>query len=301
MFRAFVASNSMFSSNLEWLSIMGDSKLLNSGGRFVLFALLATLAGCQASQVPQEVALRQQEAAAGQENNIESLTQVIEQNPRDANAYNLRGTAYGQIGDYQKAMDDFNTALKVNPDFPQAYANRALVFVRIEKYNRALADYDRALQINPQYAAAYVGRGNIHRILKDHQQAIADFSKAIEIQPDPVSHFNRGLSRQQLGQHGPAIDDFDNAIGFRSDAPEVYQAKGLSEMALERYDSAYDNFYKAARGSKKNFEAWALRGKAAEAIGNREDAARAYNRALQINPSFGPAREGLRRVGSGSA
>ena len=27
----------------------------------------------------------------------------------------------------------------------------------------------------------------------------------------------------------------------------MYQAKGLSEMALKRYESAYDNFYKAAR------------------------------------------------------
>ena len=150
-------------------------------------------------------------------------------------------------------MDDFNAALKVNPDFPQAYANRALVFVKIKKLKRAIADYDQAIQINQNYAAAYVGRGNIYRILKDHQKAIDDFSKAISIQPDPVAHYNRGRSRQQLGRHAEAIDDFDNAIGFRSDAPEVYQAKGLSEMALKRYDSAYDNFYKAAQGNRKNY------------------------------------------------
>jgi tetratricopeptide (TPR) repeat protein len=280
---------------------MGYSIFRNLGGKLITLVVLAALTGCAASQVTQEVALRQEEAVAAQGNNIESLTEVINKNPRDANALNLRGTAYGQIGDYKGAMADFNNALKINPEFPQAYANRALVFVRIEKYNRAIADYDRALEINPNYAAGYVGRGNIHRLLKNHEQAIADFSRAIEIKPDPVAHFNRGLSRQILGQHAKAIDDFDNAIGFRSDAPEVYQAKGMSEMALKKYESAYDNFYKAAQGSKKNFEAWALRGNAAEALGNNKDAARAYNRALQINPTFQPAKEGLHRVESGSA
>lgn len=274
-------------------SILGD-RILRLG---VLFALTA-LAGCGAASVSPEVTLKQQQAEAGQENNIESLTEIIEKNPQDANTLNLRGTAYGQIGDYKNAMADFNAALKIKPDFPQAYANRALVFVRIEKLPRAIADYDRAIEINPDYAAAYVGRGDVHRLLNNHRKAIADFTKAISIQPDPVAHFNRGLSRQKLGLHDEAIDDFDNAIGFRANAPEVYQAKGLSELALKRYESAYDNFYKAASGSKRNFEAWALRGKAAEALGNKQGAARAYNRALQINPNFEPAREGLQRVES---
>lgn len=277
---------------------MGSSTLGNGSARFAVLLTLCALAGCSAANVPQEVALRQQEAAAGQANNIESLTEIIEKNPQDVNALNLRGTAYGQAGDYQNAMDDFNAALKIKPDFPQAYSNRALVFVRIDSLPRAIADYDRAIEINPDYAAAYVGRGNVHRLLNEDRKAIADFTKAISIQPDPVAHFNRGLSRQKLGLHSEAIDDFDNAIGFRADAPEVYQAKGLSEMALKRYDSAYDNFYKAASGSKRNFEAWALRGQAAEALGNKQDALRAYNRSLQINPSFQPAREGLQRVES---
>lgn len=277
---------------------MGSSRLGDGSLKVAVLLALSVLSGCGSASVSPEVALQQREAASGQANNIESLTEIIEKNPQDANTLNLRGTAYGQIGDYRKAMDDFNAALKVKSNFPQAYANRALVFVKIEKLPRAIADYDRAIEINPDYAAAYVGRGNVHRLLNEHRQAIADFTKAISIQPDPVAYFNRGLSRQKLGLHSEAIDDFDNAIGFRADAPEVYQAKGLSEMALKRYESAYDNFYKAASGSKRNFEAWALRGKAAEALGNKQDARRAYNRALQINPSFQPAREGLQRVES---
>jgi tetratricopeptide (TPR) repeat protein len=279
---------------------MGFSHTQHVGARLAAVLLLASLAGCATNEVTREVALKQQIVQTEQKNNIASLTDVIKGNPSDANALNLRGAAYGQAGEYERALADFNAALSINPQFPQAYANRALVYVRVKKLREAIADYDQALSIDPNYAAAYVGRGNIHRLQKNHPVAIADFTRAIEIDPDPVAHFNRGLSRQAVGQHAQAIDDFDNALGFRSDAPEVYKAKGLSELALQKYELAFDNFYKAAQGPNA-YEAWALRGQAAEQMGAKKEAARAYQRSLQINPSFQPARQGLQRIGIDAA
>jgi tetratricopeptide (TPR) repeat protein len=277
---------------------MGATVIPGAGGKVLAAVLAIALAGCQTSEVARELAAKQQLALTEQKNNIASLSEVIKSNPNDANALNLRGAAYGQAGDYQRAIVDFNAAIAINPNFPQAYANRALLHARAKNLRQAIADYDQALNVDPNYAGAYVGRGNIHRQMDNHPMAAADFSRAIEIQPDPVAFFNRGLSRQALGQHAEAIDDFDNTLGFRPDAPEVYQAKGLSELALQKYENAFDDFYKAAQGSKNNYQAWALRGQAAEAMGARKEAARAYQRALQINPGFRPAREGLNRVGS---
>lgn len=280
---------------------MGLSINPKVGCKLAALLLVSLIAGCQTSEVARQAALQQQIVQTEQKNNIASLTEVIKNNPNDANALNLRGAAFGQAGDYERAIADFNAALSINPDFPQAYANRALIHVRLKQLPQAVADYDRAVSIDPNYAPAYVGRGNIYRLQKNYSQAIADFTRAIEIEPDPVAHFNRGLSRQAIGQHGPAVDDFDNALGFRPDSPDVFYAKGLSEMALRKYENAFDDFYKAAKGSKDNFEAWALRGQAAEAMGAKKEAARAYQRALQINPSFQPAREGLERVGRDAA
>lgn len=271
------------------------------GGKLAVLMLLVSLGGCQSGEMASQLAQKQQLATAEQKNNIASLSEVIKTNPTDANALNLRGSAYGVSGEYQSALADFNAALTINPQFSQAYANRALILVRMKRLPDALADYDRAINIDPNYAGAYVGRGNVNRMMSNHPMATADFSRAIEIQPDPVAHFNRGLSRQAMGQHLQAIDDFDNALGFRPDAPEVFHAKGLSELELQKYESAFDDFYKAAQGSKDNYEAWALRGRAAEGMGAKKEAARAYQRALQINPSFRPAREGLDRVGRNEA
>lgn len=271
------------------------------GVKSAALLLLLTVAGCQTSEVTRQAALQQQAVEVEQKNNIASLTDVIKNNPNDANALNLRGAAFGQAGDYERAMADFNAALKINPDFPQAYSNRALIHVRVKQLSQAIADYDRAISIDPNYVPAYVGRGNIYKLQKNYPQAIADYTHAIEIDAGPIAYFNRGLSHQAMGQHGPALDDFGNALGFRPDSPDIFYAKGLSEMALRKYENAFDDFYKAARGSKNNFEAWALRGQAAEAMGAKKEAARAYERSLQINPSFQPARQGLERVGREAA
>ena len=69
--------------------------------------------------------------SAGSAVNIASLTAVIEGDPSDANAYNVRGSAYGQAGDFRRAVEDFNKAIEINPTFFQAYANRALVYRRM--------------------------------------------------------------------------------------------------------------------------------------------------------------------------
>src|SRR6186713_3187702 len=82
------------------------------------------LSGCQTGPTGELATI---DTAQGSTQNIASLTAVIERNPRDPEAYNVRGSAYGRGGRYREAMNDFNRAVELNPNFYQAYANRALV------------------------------------------------------------------------------------------------------------------------------------------------------------------------------
>ena len=105
----------------------------------------------------------ERQAQQEQKQNIASLSKVVEQNPRDPEAFNIRGTAYGQIGAHEKALADFNAAIRLEPKFYQAYANRALIYEKLGKVREALADYDRAIEIEPEYAIAYSGRAQLFR------------------------------------------------------------------------------------------------------------------------------------------
>jgi tetratricopeptide (TPR) repeat protein len=271
-------------------------RALTAGG---LFLAVLALAACQTSGSNEQRAADQlNNPTADQKNNIASISAVLAKNPRDANALNLRGTAFGQAGEYEKALADFSTAIQLNPQFYQAYNNRALIYLRVGRYDTAMSDYNQALAIKPDYAAAYVGRGNVYKEQRNFPMAIADFAKAIELKPDdPTPYYSRGLIYQAMNDHRSAVDDLTVAVNYRPDAADPHYARGISYMAVQDYKKAFDDFQVAGTNKVNNYEAWASAGRAAEYLGDRAEAAQAYRKALQINSSSEVAYQGLKRVG----
>ena len=143
-------------------------------GLMVGLAGCETMGGVTAGSSPVETEDRQVAST-----DIASLSAVVQKNPNDAEAWNMRGSAYARSSQYDLAVKDFNQALTLQPNFAQALANRALVYRKMNRQDLAMADYSQAIASNPQYAPAYVGRGNIYRAQGQTDQAMADYNKAI--------------------------------------------------------------------------------------------------------------------------
>src|SRR5262249_40603123 len=172
----------------------------------VLPAMLIALACCATPGSP-GASDQDKPLYPGPQSNVASLSEIIAAHPDDPQAYNMRGSVYGEAGRPEQALADFNKAISLDPNYAQAYANRALVYRRINKLDQALADENKALAIDPSYAAAYVGPGIVHREQGRNNQALEDFNKAIGLQPEnPEAHYNRGLLYQSQRQHALAID-----------------------------------------------------------------------------------------------
>jgi Tfp pilus assembly protein PilF len=77
----------------------------------------------------------------------------------------------------------------------------------------------------------------------------------------------------------------------------LFIARGLSFIALKDFRSAVSDFDDAVEIDGRSLEAWTSRGLAFERMGNKEQAAASYQRAMSINEQYAPAREGFRRVG----
>ena len=260
-----------------------------------LSSVVLVLGSCAGGSVQPTPETGQDEGGAG---NIASLSEVIGANPNSANAYNLRGTAYGQQGRYDEALADLNRALEINPKFYQAYNNRAVVFMRLSRAQEAMADYDKVINIAPDYQTAYVGRGKLHMQSGRQALALADFNKAIQLDSnDPVAYYNRALIYQAQGKHLQAEEDLTLAVGFRPKTIEPYLARGKSRYAMRKYKAAAEDFAVVVERDEKHFEAWTWRGFAFEKMGDRDKAANAYKWALHIKPGHEPAEQGLQRIG----
>ena len=65
--------------------------------------------------------------------------------PNDADAYHGRGWSYAKMGEYDRAIKDYNEALRINPANLKAVANRRLADVQNGDYQLAMVDQVRYL------------------------------------------------------------------------------------------------------------------------------------------------------------
>ena len=63
------------------------------------------------------------------------------------------------------------------------HSNRGIAYGKAGDFERAIADFDAALRINPNHVRATINRGNANFAKRDYQSAIADFTQAIRLEP----------------------------------------------------------------------------------------------------------------------
>ena len=102
-------------------------------------------------------------------------------------SYNNRGLAYKNLGEYEKAIKDFDKAIELNPNYISAYNSRGVAYENLKDYNRAINDYNKAIELNPNYISAYNNRAIIYSNLGKYEEAINDYNDALKLDPNNSS------------------------------------------------------------------------------------------------------------------
>jgi len=70
-------------------------------------------------------------------------------------------------------------AIALAPDAPDPYLNRGIAYEALGDWTKAIADYDQVLALNPEDAIAYNNRGNAKGGQGNWPGAVADYQGAI--------------------------------------------------------------------------------------------------------------------------
>ncbi len=116
-------------------------------------------------------------------NALADVNTAIKLDPEFNFAYTLRAHVYADLGDFDKALADHTTILKMTPDSAVAYTGRAIEYMRQKKYDLAFADLNKSLQLNPKYFYGYFYRGDAYIETNDVRRAVADYEMAASIDP----------------------------------------------------------------------------------------------------------------------
>jgi tetratricopeptide (TPR) repeat protein len=211
--------------------------------------------------------------------------------PSSGAFYNNRGLAYSALADYEKAIADYNYSLELDPNDPSTLSSRGLAYVRMGKYNEALADYTRVIELNPDDPDAYDDRGRVYMIIKDYDEAIADLTRALEIDPTYIPSLSqRALIYQGTDRYAEALEDYEILLEL-SPTAEHYYDRGLAYLDMELYGKALDDFLVATEGTPESANYWNGLTMAYFRLMDIENALKASNRAIELDPSFALALE----------
>jgi lipoprotein NlpI len=186
--------------------------------RLLTAAALAAAAGMAAAQTDAERCA----AASGKPDvAIQYCTRAIESGRYTGEAlarlhYN-RGIEWAAKGDHDRAIADYDTAIRLAPKFADAYYNRGHAWSRKGDSVRAIADYEAVIRLNPQDPAGYIARAVELALEGDYARASTDYDAALARDArSATAYFGRGRARFYAGDYARAVSDLEHSLKLDS-------------------------------------------------------------------------------------
>lgn len=135
-------------------------------------------------------------------------------------AYRERGIAQQKAGFARHAIADFTNALwlDVLPSQLKAdtYLGRAVAYLELGQLDRADQDFVQAINNDRGLAEGYFGRGTVKRLEGRPREALTHYDRALKLghaRPALV-HLGRGLAFESLGTHDAALEAYKQAAAL---------------------------------------------------------------------------------------
>jgi tetratricopeptide (TPR) repeat protein len=213
---------------------------------------------------------------------IQTYDQAIKLNKNYAEALCNKGFTLFTIELYEEAIVECNKALKIKKIFPEAWLNIAVSYIGLKKYELALDYCEKALAVSENFIEALNSKGLCLLNLKQYEEANKIFDKVLKIRKDfPEAIENKANTLHALKEYDEALtlyeaignkkdyhkvlnnkglllhalghtkdikyfnlakDCYDQAIKIKSDFPDVYWNKSLSQLTLGEFAEGWRNY-----------------------------------------------------------
>ena len=88
-----------------------------------------------------------------------------------------------ELGDMKQAEALLTELINDQPDFAEAWNRRAVLYYVLKEYKKSKDDCKQVIKLNPVHFGALYGLGLCHAALGDYRAAIQAFQQALKIQP----------------------------------------------------------------------------------------------------------------------
>lgn len=169
----------------------------------------------------------------------------------EAFAYNMRGTFRCLKGKHPEAVQDLTKSIELDSTMVQSYIKRASMSLELGEPEKAEEDFELALQQNKNDPDIYYHRAQLHFIKGEFADAAKDYQKSIDLDRDFIfSHIQLGVTQYKMGSIASSMATFRRCVKNFSTVPDVYNYFGELLLDQSQYGEAIEKFDNAMEMEK---------------------------------------------------
>ncbi len=207
---------------------------------------------------------------------IEYFNKAIKQYSREGAAYYNRGNAYSELGKSEEAIKDYLTSIELDSETGNQYAynNISIEYDALGDYKNAIKYINLAIKAYPKDGLYFMNRGSYNLELENFDQAVKDYEKAGELY---LKYKNRsgGYAECPKGK---------NLIHCQMDSWYYYDL-GWAKENLDDLKGALDNYNQAIKINfpiEEKYFWFSRRGDIKYEMGDEEGACNDYKLAVSL-------------------
>ncbi len=224
---------------------------------------------------------------------LAAFSDAVRLDPNLAAAFCNRAAIHYEAGRYPEALVDLNEAIRLDRNFGLAYALRGHAYLNLPDQDRALADYEQALRLGAGdvEAAVRICRGRIWIDRNDLERAETDLDRTLFIEPrNGLGYLQRGHLRFMQMDWDRALLDYQEALRFGQDSPNLHACRGRIWLVKEQYDRAIRDLTVAIDRGLTDASLYESRGTAHLFNGQYDQAIADLDESLRRQTNDGPNR-----------
>ena len=158
-----------------------------------------------------------------------------------------RGQDAHAKGDYKKAIELYEAAIKLKPEFPEAELQRALALLVTNHKAEAIEGFDRAVTLRPNWSLAYAKFGSQLAIVGDSdKEAEPILRRAIELDHDNIDAITAlAVLRQRSKDLTEAVKLMRDATSLKDATSQTWRRRAYIEYALGDIKAAVTSITRA--------------------------------------------------------
>ncbi|MDD4215574.1 MAG: tetratricopeptide repeat protein, partial [Bacteroidales bacterium] len=201
-----------------------------------------------------------------------------------------RGYEYRQRKEYDKALADYNNAIRTDSTYALAFHNRGALYFFTNKDSLAILDFNKALQFNPKNAETWSNRGSALARSGHYEEALKNFDKSIELDPRVSNTYsNRALTYEMLGRFEEAIADYQKYLKLKPNDASIYNNIGIDKQRMKKFKESLEDFDKAISIDPQGIYylsrsySWNALGEKSKALANAQ---KAVSSGVEADPAY---------------